>query len=286
MKIISRYQFQIFIASSVVLFGLVFWQLLDIYRSKFDGGFSISRDAYGQFGDYIGGLLNPLIGLITVVLLGLSLHQARTGIELLNKQIESADLSTQKQLKLLQKDRDLQSVFVMIDYYSKQIDKNPKGNNRQAEKIIVTLSAYIDNELESVLFRKRNGVPSIYRPDYAEWLQRTTVSKVNDLDTQIFYKEEYVQFHLWGATDPVTGYWAEIECSDGVPLKDLPEDQVVSKCSEYHSRAVRDILESLGDSWNHPGASFSPHPNIFKHMDELNYARHMSVQAARETART
>jgi hypothetical protein len=282
MKIISKYQFQIFIALSIILIGLVFWQLVDIYRTQFDGGFSKRRDAYGQFGDYIGGLLNPLVGLITVVLLGLSLHQARTGIELLNKQIESADLSTQKQLKLLQKDRDL----MMIEYYSKRVEKYPEANHEQENKIIVTLNAYIDNELESVLFRRRNGVPSIYRPDYAEWLHRTTVSKVNDLDTQIFYEEEYVQFNLWGATDPVTGYWAEIDCRDSVPLKEFPEDQVVSKCKEYHSRAVRDVLASLGDSWNHTGAKFSPHPNIFKHMDELKYARHMAAKPAEQPPNT
>lgn len=282
MKNVSKYQFQIFIALATILIGLVFWQLVDIYRTQFDGGFSKNRDAYGQFGDYIGGLLNPLIGLITIVLLGLSLHQARTGIDLLNKQIEDADISTQKQLRLLQKDRDLQSVFMMIEYYSKQIDKHPESNHEQAKKIIASLDTYIENELESVLFRKRGGVPSKYRPDYAEWLQSLAVSKVNDLNTEIFYEEEYVQFLLWGATDPVTGYWAEIVCYDPAPLKKLPEDQVVSKCKEYHKRAIRDVLASLGDSWNHPGAKFSHHPNVFKHMDELKYARHIAAEEAKK----
>lgn len=90
MKKLNKYFLLIFIVLMIAVVALVLWQLIANYREQFSGDFSGDQAVFGAFGDYIGGLINPLIGLFTVILLGVSLYQARIGIELLNQQILDA----------------------------------------------------------------------------------------------------------------------------------------------------------------------------------------------------
>jgi len=48
--------------------------LVWLYGSHFGWELSPKQETWGQFGDYVGGLLNPLVGFFTVALLLLSLH--------------------------------------------------------------------------------------------------------------------------------------------------------------------------------------------------------------------
>jgi hypothetical protein len=50
----------------VVLLGLYFWQ--------FWGSLSPAQDVWGQFGDFIGGILNPFIAWMTLVAIAISLR--------------------------------------------------------------------------------------------------------------------------------------------------------------------------------------------------------------------
>jgi hypothetical protein len=48
------------------------------YFDTFQGGFSPKQDEWGQFGDYVGGVLNPLVSLMTLIVLGVltwQIHQ-------------------------------------------------------------------------------------------------------------------------------------------------------------------------------------------------------------------
>ena len=49
--------------------------LMALYFFHFHGGFSSDPGIWGQFGDYLGGLINPMIGLITIWLLTVSMRQ-------------------------------------------------------------------------------------------------------------------------------------------------------------------------------------------------------------------
>lgn len=51
----------------VVAIGFYFWH--------FPSGFSHKQSVWGQFGDFIGGLVNPIIGFFTIWLLAVSLRQ-------------------------------------------------------------------------------------------------------------------------------------------------------------------------------------------------------------------
>lgn len=62
------------VAGALVVFGL----LLLLYLWKFGSlGLSPVQEHWGQFGDYLGGSLNPLLGFASVVLLALTLSEQR-----------------------------------------------------------------------------------------------------------------------------------------------------------------------------------------------------------------
>jgi len=62
------------VASALVAFGL----LVLLYIWQFGRqGLSPTQDHWGQFGDYLGGTLNPLLGFTSVVLLALTLSEQR-----------------------------------------------------------------------------------------------------------------------------------------------------------------------------------------------------------------
>ncbi|BFM18906.1 hypothetical protein R50073_50890 (plasmid) [Maricurvus nonylphenolicus] len=53
--------------------------LLWLYTSQFDGGYSSEQAEWGAFGDYIGGLLNPLVATIALIGLGITIQlQSKT----------------------------------------------------------------------------------------------------------------------------------------------------------------------------------------------------------------
>lgn len=80
-----------------------------LYLSQFDGEFSKSQDTWGQFGDFVGGAVNPIIGFFTILLLSVSLRQnnkalsqARQELTLTRRAVEDARLmqeSTEAALK-------------------------------------------------------------------------------------------------------------------------------------------------------------------------------------------
>lgn len=147
MEKLKKYSLLIFVFLMIGLVALVLWQLIEKYRGQFPGGFSGDQADFGAFGDYIGGLINPLISLFTVILLGVSLYQARTGIELLNKQIIDAKNGADEQISLLKRDRDLESIFSIIEFYRSQAERYPEstGNNEYYDKMINAVSWCIRN---------------------------------------------------------------------------------------------------------------------------------------------
>lgn len=61
MRIIKQYW-------AIIIVILVYGGLLTLYFKQFNQGFSIKNDNWGTFGDFFGGSLSPLIGIISIVL--------------------------------------------------------------------------------------------------------------------------------------------------------------------------------------------------------------------------
>jgi uncharacterized membrane protein len=101
------------------------------------GGPGESMSQWGQFGDYVGGLINPLFGLITIILLvftlkqnDLALQQAADELEqtraaLLRGQAiqEATEKSLSQQISVAAESRDLNNAISLFESYSKTIEK-------------------------------------------------------------------------------------------------------------------------------------------------------------------
>lgn len=69
---IQRWILLIALAAFVISFVL--------YLCKFHSGFSTSQEEWGQFGDFMGGLINPIVGLCTIWLITVSLNQSHEAL--------------------------------------------------------------------------------------------------------------------------------------------------------------------------------------------------------------
>lgn len=55
--------------------GAVLLAAFGFYSFNFPGGLSASQGTWGEFGDFVGGAINPIIGFFTILLLSISLRQ-------------------------------------------------------------------------------------------------------------------------------------------------------------------------------------------------------------------
>lgn len=127
----------------VLLLGVVFLSVaLVAYLIKFGGWpwwdyFSNDREHWGQFGDFLGGLLNPLIGLITIWLFTKSLYQnsemleaSREELRLSREEIvrgisvqNDARLALERELGVIENNRIKSELEAVIKHYEYELDR-------------------------------------------------------------------------------------------------------------------------------------------------------------------
>ncbi|WP_462174342.1 putative phage abortive infection protein [Pseudoalteromonas xiamenensis] len=117
----------------VLFFGSVFaiFVVLVLYLSKFNGGFSNSNEAWGTFGDFFGGTLNPILSFISFIALLVTIFIQSKELELTRKELEltrsemsrSADAQEsssnyfKEQTELLSKQRLDNSLYSLLDVF-------------------------------------------------------------------------------------------------------------------------------------------------------------------------
>lgn len=75
--------------------------VLSVYISKFNGKLG-NQELFGQFGDYLGGVLNPIIGFATIVLLVVSLTLQMKELTLTRKEMIAANHEASEARKAMQ----------------------------------------------------------------------------------------------------------------------------------------------------------------------------------------
>ena len=142
-----------------VAFGLLLGALL-AYLANFHGGFSDETSAWGEFGDYLGGLVNPIVGFLTICLLTVSLRQnqlalqqAREELKLARKAIEQAkevqqatERALAKQISIAEQTRDFENAATLYAAFTDQTDTLTKQRSALflSEENIKTLDRKID----------------------------------------------------------------------------------------------------------------------------------------------
>lgn len=89
------------------------------YRYKFDGGLSAKQDVWGQFGDFFGGLLNPVVGVVTLILLVRTLMSQQDAIWM-----QSEELILQRRELKLQREETSKSTAALDAQHKAIVQQN------------------------------------------------------------------------------------------------------------------------------------------------------------------
>lgn len=207
----------------VIIAVLLVVAAVAFYVSVFGTTLSTSHDYWGLFGDYFGGLLNPIFAMLAFIALLWSIllqaHEFRSASELLSNQAKSAE----EQLRILRNSRireDLIHVIKEIDEkldYTLSQDVTEPGSHPQLS---------ITHMVSEGQRLARGGTPSAAYDKFIEMAQSSGSVIEAHVRELIFlvakmreFLEQYSQFEQ-SSYSPVILYYAE-KCYQ---LLDMMED--------------------------------------------------------------
>lgn len=86
-KEIKSHKVILFMAAFALFCAIVMFVLM-FYWPAWKSLLNIELEHFGQFGDYLGGVINPVVGLLTIVLLTNSMRQNREALAKANEELE------------------------------------------------------------------------------------------------------------------------------------------------------------------------------------------------------
>lgn len=113
---LSKRYLEVAVAFAAIAVGGVLYA----YFSKFHGGWSPDQDTWGQFGDFVGGTLNPLLGFISVVVLVSTLNLQRVELKEARAVVKEGNELLESQLRAIH----LQSLEVTFFKVMEEFEKN------------------------------------------------------------------------------------------------------------------------------------------------------------------
>lgn len=141
--------------------------LAAFYFWNFHGSFSGSHDKWGQFGDFIGGTLNPIIGLFGLFALLMTIVLQTKELELTREELRRSAISQEKSERALSKQSETMELSTRL-------------------AVINTLLAHTDKWVE----RARTGnVNGNEYSEYKYWIEERQPVLIAELDT--LYKRMY-----------------------------------------------------------------------------------------------
>lgn len=72
-------------------------------------------DAWGQFGDFFGGVMNPIVGIVTVVLVVQTLHATRAEADLTRREMEAQTRLFSAQLERYDNEKEMAELLKRLD---------------------------------------------------------------------------------------------------------------------------------------------------------------------------
>lgn len=105
----------------VLMAFLAFISIVLAYAYRFNGGLSYDQGRWGEFGDFLGGTLNPILGFLTVIILVSTLKVQRKELRESRKALKRNGELVSEQLKLL-KAQALEATFFKL---LEDFDKTP-----------------------------------------------------------------------------------------------------------------------------------------------------------------
>ena len=115
---------------SPYLVAFVFFVLMEAYILAFvTNGWSKSPESWGQFGDYVGGVLNPLVAVLALVAISTSVRLQRKELQETRSELKASKEAAQEQAKTAEQQRREQRFFDFLNLYQHTlttVDANDK----------------------------------------------------------------------------------------------------------------------------------------------------------------
>ncbi|EKE75193.1 hypothetical protein [Gallaecimonas xiamenensis] len=123
----------------VVVAVLAVTAIIYFYRQAFPGPIDAQHDAFGTFGDYVGGLLNPILSFLTIVLLIWSLHMQRQELVETRKELKQAAQAQSEMAALARKSQRLEEIERIIKQCAAEIEKcaSPCDTYKKCMEVVV-----------------------------------------------------------------------------------------------------------------------------------------------------
>jgi len=129
MDFIRRNFFGIAITALFAVLAFFVCIVLKLYLDQFKGGFSASNADWGTFGDYVGGVLNPVFGLLsftglllTIYLQGKELKEARAQFSRSADAQEKSEKVLQQQANTLIRQQFETTFFSLLEQHNKALE--------------------------------------------------------------------------------------------------------------------------------------------------------------------
>ncbi|POZ53895.1 putative phage abortive infection protein [Methylovulum psychrotolerans] len=107
----------IFLIAPIISVVLIFLVPIS-YFITFNGELAKKQDIWGQFGDYVGGTLNPMLSFVTLLVLLYTVKLQRKELDKTSKQLEISESSLAKQIEISKKQQFEVTFFQMLTLFN------------------------------------------------------------------------------------------------------------------------------------------------------------------------
>lgn len=107
---------------AIIILAILFAGTIGIYVWNFGTSISTDQSLWGQFGDYLGGVINPAVGFITIILLIITLNTQREELAQQREETRRSADALDAQYKAIQIQSFEQTLFKWFDNYRSLIE--------------------------------------------------------------------------------------------------------------------------------------------------------------------
>ena len=118
-KSIARFLQKWIVEFAVAIVAVAAVVVLHQYFSQFDGAKSSSQEVWGQFGDFVGGTLNPILGFVSVLVLVATLNLQRVELKESREVFKEGNYLLEMQLTPIHLQSLENTFFKMLDEFER-----------------------------------------------------------------------------------------------------------------------------------------------------------------------
>ncbi len=186
---------------SLLLGGIFLLIVMSFYLVKFGSwptswhdwfdSFSDDKDKWGQFGDFIGGMVNPLLGLVTIWLLTKSLRQ--------NQEVqESTQRAMVEQIQIAAVEKDFNLMVSLLSMYDKDLAVIETTFNSWREpewNEVILIQTYNDLKIQQHnILLKRAALAQLINDDFHHIIDRVKSDVYKSVQHKYKPKGEHAGF--------------------------------------------------------------------------------------------